>query len=120
MSIEIISHREPRDIAEFQLFFSTGPGAGFGFPCDRDGLVDAAALPEAASANYRRAQDGEFGAGELQDLSRTIMDPARGRCDCGRTLTLWGDQACDCGRLYNSAGQELRTLSFQDTPGEDY
>jgi hypothetical protein len=47
--------------------------------------------------------------------------PALGRCHCGNLIELWYDESCDkCGRMYNSAGQELRTMSYEDEPGEDY
>ena len=118
--LEILTHRDHKEAVSFDLCFYTSPGAGYTFPCDEEGRVDEAKLNPAALTNYRRCIAGEFGDGQVErrDSVETIM--ATGKCSCSRVLTLSGDQACPCGRLYNSAGQELTRLGYQDLPGEDY
>ena len=49
--------------------------------------------------------------GDVDDEGQRI--PAIGKCRCGTKIELWGDEECPkCGKLYNSAGQELRTHSY--------
>ncbi len=118
--LEILTQRDRRDVVSYDLFFYTTTGSGFIFPCDKDGEVDLTQLKPEALANYHRCEAGEFGVGEVQRRVAVETTHATGRCDCGRVLTLRDDQACECGRMYNSFGQELTRLGYQDLPGEDY
>ena len=90
------------------------PGAGFGFPCDRDGHV--APLTGVAQAHYEMCLRGHDEEGhELIMTGRTTyvnryIDPAIGVCDrCGADVVL--DHAlantCVCGAEYNLSGQRL-------------
>ncbi len=42
----------------YRLKFDTSEQAGFMFPCDADGRVDEAALPDEARANYAACKSG--------------------------------------------------------------
>jgi hypothetical protein len=90
------------------------PGAGFTFPCDKDGNVE---LTEFNRENYEFCltnTDEIINLG-VQDHSFWDREPAHGTCDCGRKVWLSYDNGygigCDCGRTYNLSGQELAPMS---------
>jgi len=93
------------------------PGAGFTFPCDKDGNVE---LTEFNSENYEfclSATDEIINLG-IEDHSFWDREPANGTCDCFRTVWLDYDNgygiSCECGRTYNLSGQELTPMSQWD------
>lgn len=87
MAFTQISPRRWERVVEFRLEFDDLkiPGAGSTFPCDADGNVDVASLPEAALENYARCMRGEgVGPAYITDLSRDVRVDADKRCDrCG-------------------------------------
>jgi hypothetical protein len=118
--LTILSHRDFKERVAFDLCFYTSAGSAYMFACDEAGVVDESKLTPAAMVNYRRGLAGEFGEGQVQRQAAVETIPGQGECACGQVLSLWGDQSCKCGRMYNSAGQELSRLGYEDLPGEDY
>jgi hypothetical protein len=86
-------------------------GAGLQFPCDKDGKIDEAALPEPALKNLKMARmmpDLYLALGP-QEYTHSYIDPAMGHCDgCGCEVHLYGNtNTCACGLEYNMSGQRL-------------
>lgn len=111
----IIQPASRAEIVEFELSFEyPGTGAGYGFTCDANGVIDETNLSPEARANLARCRAGEDGlAGRLIDLSRTEREPALFKCDCGENFYL--DDAfintCGCGRDYDGKGSLLAPRS---------
>jgi hypothetical protein len=110
--MKIIRRSAQRTSITYSLNFTWrgDSGAGFYFPCDKDGIVDLEAAPEAARRNLASCLSGEFNvvAEGVQVLENAWREPAVGRCDCGREVELAGfTNTCECGLEYNSAGQQL-------------
>jgi hypothetical protein len=84
-------------------------GAGFSFPCDHGGSVDAARLPAAARDNYLACVSGLAHVHTVLETVHDYTEPAVGECDCcGREVALHGfTNTCDCGADYNGSGQLL-------------
>jgi hypothetical protein len=127
--LEIVTPRHTEHVEEYRLSYSlkSDPGSGYWFPCDKEGNrlphpdsddSYAMCVAEAAKADGKYTYDG------LIDLSRDCPVPAEGKCKCGRTVWLEGDNGhgidCDCGRIYNQSGQELAPRSqWEDRYDED-
>lgn len=89
------------------------PGGYWSFACDATGKP-APDVSAASLENWQRCLDGDEDVEDLGIQHRTwsYMQPAEGRCVCGATVELYGDDRgegidCDCGRVYNALGQEL-------------
>jgi len=109
--IEIIKPKWARQETTFELFFEDRrcPGAGFTFEANRFGEVSQD-LSKEARANYVDISSNlhDYKAPVLQSNTRRWVEPAVGRCYCGRAVILYGfTNTCECGREYNWAGQEL-------------
>jgi hypothetical protein len=71
-------------IAEYYLSFSpqspTPDDPGYGFHCDKDGVVDVASLKPMAAENYRKCITGEYKMHppKVEKFTRTIP-----LCPCG-------------------------------------
>jgi hypothetical protein len=86
------------------------PGAGFSFPCDKQGMVLLDEMPLEARQNLEKCMRGEYAVFLLgvQDYSYTYREPAQGQCSCGRIVELMDfTNTCECGFEYNSCGQLL-------------
>jgi uncharacterized CHY-type Zn-finger protein len=50
--------------------------------------------------------------------------PGVATCICGAEITFWQpgkDEQCEsCQRMFNSGGQQITRMGFEDLPGEDY
>lgn len=116
--IKIIRERELIKSVSHRLSFEYDdmPGAGFEFDCDKDGNV----LPlksEAAQENLAMCLKGEVRGRKIspkgvETFRSSYVEPAVGRCSCGREVFLDGfTNTCECGLEYNSSGQELAPRS---------
>jgi len=86
------------------------PGAGFGFPCDKDGNIDFSTFQQAAIDNYNNCVNGVHDVIDdgVQSYSNRWLSYAVLQCDCGEKLELSGfTNTCDCGADYNMSGQLL-------------
>lgn len=112
---QIIQPASRAEIVEFELSFEyPGTGAGYGFKCDSNGVVDETDLSPAALANLARCRAGEDGLRKrLVDLTRSVRLPAYFRCDCGSEFYLEDAflNTCDCGRDYDGKGSLLAPRS---------
>ena len=100
---------------EICLDFDRGNGCGASFPCDANGIVDVASLPEAAQSNYAEC----VALGLPSRITSYTMGYNGGynvlKCeDCGAefhaSFLSRGamDFACPkCGALHNLSGQRL-------------
>ena len=104
-------------IEQYTLAFryEDDPGAGYGFPCDRDGNVKMDKLSPEAKKNLEMCQTGQITPPiklvGVEDWSYSYWAPAIIKCiDCGKHVTLDDAMTNDCrtcGRLYNGFGQAL-------------
>jgi hypothetical protein len=112
----ILKYREPVDKVEYSVFFphpdSRDESHGYGFECDKDGVVNVDALNVTALANYEKCLNDPAYNDRKRILERTFTDwePGLMKCDCEKELEMHGggwDIHCECGRAYNSGGQLL-------------
>jgi hypothetical protein len=111
--MKIIKHCETVEETAYRLEWECTdcPGAGFAFDCDADGNVQVERLTGGGLANFLALRGGTMRnvtGPTMRTYTWTRVEPAVGRCVCGRLVDLDGFTCgCDCGRLYNWAGQEL-------------
>lgn len=96
-------------------FYYKDWGCGFGFPCNKNGIVDVDKLEPAGRKNYEwcisNPQEFEYFAVVDKNIRR-YHENASGVCSCGNRIELWDQYmgACECphcGKWYNLFGQEL-------------
>jgi hypothetical protein len=117
MSIEIVHESYVEDFEEFSLSFEypDSPGAGFSFPCDKEGNPDWDHFDDpryaAARENLDKCLLGKYDVvfKGVERRSWSYRHPRVGRCHCGEEVTLdrFTNTCYICGTDYNSAGQEL-------------
>src|ERR1019366_4380092 len=109
--MRILKRRTHHHHVEHRLLFERAEagGAGFSFPCDHEGTVDAARLPAAARDNYRACLAGLALVRSVVESVHDFTEPAVGECGgCSREVVLGGfTNTCDCGADYNGSGQLL-------------
>ena len=94
------------------------PGAGYAFPCDKDGNVDLSALKPAGRENYEGCVSGSLDVTPVgvRAYTRSWLEPAVIVCNvCSAHVTLHDAFAssCDrCGTEYNGGGQQLAPRRF--------
>lgn len=117
--LKIIKERTPETITEYYIEYTykDDPDAGFCFPANRDGTPAFDKMPPEAKANYERCLTNKcLTEAEFKAYIRTYINPAVGKCICGREVVLDSDYMgavrCDCGRWYNLFGQELRDPKY--------
>jgi hypothetical protein len=133
--MNIISRRTRKTVIhhEHKFDWEGETNWGFGFSCDEQGNVDESQMAPVGLANYRACLDGSMRGDDgrgvvdrgISSWSHSYVEPAVGKCACGRLVTLAGDTMgegidCDCGRVYNSVGQELAPRSQWEYEGGDY
>ena len=113
--IEIINKSETIERHEYYLSYDyvDKPGAGFSFPCEKDGTPIPSKHKKARSnRKYVTDHPDEFIFKGIVHYDTTYTRPAIGRCECGEEVTLDGFTCpCECGRDYNSFGQLLSPRS---------
>lgn len=122
--LKIIRERMPRTAIKFyiEFFYKDDHGAGFCFPANRDGTPAYDKMCPEAKANYESClTDDRLTEPEFTTNTHTYIEPAVGKCICGREVILDTDYSgavrCECGRWYNLFGQELRDPKYWE---EDY
>lgn len=117
--IEVIKERTPETITEYyiEFWYKDDPNSGFSFPATKNGEPDFEHMCEDAKANYKKClTDDRLTEAEFTVETRTFVNPAVGKCICGREVILdadfMGAVQCDCGRWYNLFGQELRDPKY--------
>jgi len=111
--MEILKSRKHVEAVSFSLFFATGEGRGFSFPCDKTGKVQEHDLQPIALMNLAACRE-EGIVGVLSERDESYFEPAVGRCDCGNKVTLsssWANVCSRCGAEYNGFGQRLASRS---------
>lgn len=121
--IKIIRPRERKERTDYSREFEWAdcPGAGFSFPCDKQGNVNIDEMCDEAKGNLAGCLNGTMkstsGAGVVDKGIREYVskwiEPALAECICGHTIELAAfTNTCEkCGRDYNSSGQELAPRS---------
>jgi hypothetical protein len=110
---QIISRREHHEEKVYNLAFHwrDDPGAGFSFPCDKDGNVDEDHKHE----NYYKCLSGEYDvvADGVVCYTHRWTSPTVIRCTCGAEVELYGfTNTCHvCEADYNMSGQRLAPRS---------
>lgn len=126
--LDNIHRPEPETIERYVLSYEWNdtPGAGYGFPCTKDGERIVEEGNDAAEQSWIYVQNNldKLTFMGIEDYSTTYRPPAQGTCKCGRTVYLERDYGhgidCDCGRIYNGSGQELAPRSqWEDRYNED-
>lgn len=122
--LKIIKERTPETIIDryIEYTYKDDPNAGFVFPALPNGDPDFEHMPKEAILNYNNClNDDRLDGPELRVEKREYMNPAVGKCSCGREVILDADYMgavqCECGRWYNLFGQELRDPKYWE---EDY
>lgn len=111
---KIIKERTPETIIDryIEFTYKDDPHAGFVFPALANGDPDFDKMPKEAILNYNSClNDDRLNGPEFSVEKREYVNPAVGKCSCGREVVLDCDHAgavrCECGRWYNLFGQEL-------------
>jgi len=113
--MKIISKRELVECVAYSHSFEwrDKPGAGFSFPCDKDGKLDG--LNPCAQENLDKCLSGEYDVVDhgIEQHEWTYREPAVGVCEeCGEEVALAHfTNTCECGADYNSSGQRLAPRS---------
>ena len=100
-------------------------GAGFSFPCDKEGNIKRSKMYPEGLANLKDCQRGIEGLTDkgVRDDSYSYRQNAVGCCECGNTVELYDpltNECGKCGRLYNMSGQELAPRSqWEETIDEE-
>ena len=122
--IKIIRERKPETITECYIEFKykDDPEAGFCFPAVAPGVPKFSEMPPEAIVNYTAClTDERLTEAEFTTRTYTYMEPAVGKCSCGKEVILdcsyEGATQCECGKWYNLFGQELRDPKYWD---DDY
>lgn len=120
MGLEILKRREHVETIEYTLEYNRiGCSGGYSFPCDKDGnFFDNPSNP-AMKVSYNEVKvDPNYTFKCISKNRYSHIEPAVGKCKCGRTVYLDYDYGhgidCDCGRIYNMSGQELAPRSQWD------
>ena len=125
--LKIIKERTPETIVEYHLewYYDETRDAGFSFPTNSNYEVDLEKMTPEGRANYERCLNDKSLIGPIKDrYEHTYINPAVGKCSCGREVILDSDYAgavrCECGKWYNVYGQELRDPKYWEEDEEDY
>lgn len=117
--LKIIKERTPETFIEYHIEFSykDDPNTGFCFPATSTGEPDFSRMGSEAMTNYEAClTDERLTEGEFTKHEWTYMNPAVGKCVCGREVILDADYMgavrCECGKWYNLFGQELRDPKY--------
>lgn len=117
--LKIIKERTPEIITDYSIEFSykDDPNAGFCFPALKNGEPDFKHMSEEAILNYNSClNDDRLDGPEFKVDKRKYMNPAVGKCVCGREVILdcgyEGAVRCECGRWYNLFGQSLKDPEY--------
>jgi hypothetical protein len=110
--------------AEFALSFEWKdmPGAGFSFPCSKEGVVILDKTALTAQESLAACLDGTYEVTPqgVRDYSYSYWEPALGRCECNGIVKLEDfTNTCQCGREYNSSGQLLSPRSQWEEPWDE-
>ena len=125
--LKIIKERTPVKMKEYTIEYryKDDPNAGFTFPATRSGAPDFSCMSPEAKANYNAClTDNRLTGGELEVREWTYVEPAIGKCFCGKEVILDSDYMgavmCDCGRWYNLFGQSLKDPKYWERDDDDY
>ena len=111
--IKIITPRQRKEEVHYEREFEWRdmPGAGFGFPCNKQGVVDIANMQPAGVENYRKCLKGEHNVIDkgIRSWTNKWTEPAVAECECGHHITLdsFTNTCSKCGADYNFGGQRL-------------
>lgn len=86
-------------------------GAGFAFPCDKDGNI---VLTDSNRENVENCQNGTFDVVDKGIITTEFpcTVPQLGLCTCGQKVSLSSfTNTCQCGRDYNINGHPLAPRS---------
>jgi hypothetical protein len=124
--LKIIKERTPETIREYYIEFKykDDPEAGFCFPATSSGEPDFSSMSPEAIANYKAClTDDRLIQEEFEPREWTYINPAVGKCSCGREVILDADYMgavqCECGRWYNLFGQSLIDPKYWEEDYED-
>ena len=122
--LKIIKERTAVTIKEcyIEFWYKEDLNAGYCFPAVAPGIPKFFSMTPEAIKNYNAClEDDCLTEAEFTTHTNTYMEPAVGKCSCGREVVLECDYAgavrCECGRWYNLFGQELRDPKYWE---EDY
>jgi hypothetical protein len=119
--VEIIHKSRIVHVEQYFFFFEDRgcPGAGYSFPCTRQGEILRDQVHSLGLENLENCLAGVFPviARGVQDCSYNYLEYAIGCCSCGQEVELFAfTNTCEqCGLEYNAFGQLLAPRS-QWTP----
>ena len=123
--LKIIKERTPETIKEYYISFwyKDDPEAGFCFPATSSGEPDFSCMSPEAKANYEAClTDERLTESEFEVREWTYVNPAVGKCSCGREVALDADYMgavqCECGQWYNLFGQSLKDPKYWEEDEE--
>ena len=123
--MEIVRKRRTVKVEEYALSFGwkNMPGAGFSFPCDKQGTPLLGEMHSIAQENLAKCLSSEYDVlpRGVKDYSHTYQEPAVGRCSCGKLVELFDPltNTCECGLEHNGCGQSLSPRSQWQEPWND-
>ena len=125
--LKIIKERTPVTTTEcfIEFKYKDDPEAGFCFPAVAPGVPKFSVMSPEAVANYLNCiTDSHLTEAEFVTYTNTYMEPAIGKCSCGREVVLDSDYQgavrCECGRWYNLFGQSLIDPKYWYRDEDDY
>ena len=125
--LKILKERMPETITEYfiEFFYKDDPDAGFCFPANRDNTPALDKMPPDAVKNYYSClTDIRLTGAEFRKITRAFVNPAIGRCSCGKEVVLDGGYEgatqCECGKWYNLFGQSLIDPKYWYRDDDDY
>ena len=114
--LEIIKEKTVRKEKSYWINFDYKKDEtwGFIFPANSDGTPALEQMGDEAKQNYYECEMNVDKYNRwFEEREHTIVEPAVGKCHCGREVELDADYAyhgavqCDCGQWYNIFGQSL-------------
>jgi hypothetical protein len=122
--MNIVRRRQMVQVERYALGFEWNdmPGAGFSFPCDKQGNILQNEMCPEAWQNLEGCLSGEYAviSQGVKDYSYTYWEPAQGRCSCGEMVELLDfTNTCSCGFEYNLCGQLLAPRSQWIEPWDE-
>lgn len=108
--MEIITRSKYVQETEYRLYFEYQDikGGGYSFKCTPEGRVFDTEHPSYKACLTGTINGHKMKAPVVERYDHAYTEPAVGRCDCGRKVTLQGFTCpCECGLEYNSGGQLL-------------
>ena len=115
MGLKIVHYQKTIKIEKYSVVYEwiLEPGAGFDFPCDKDGNIYFSQFTEEQEADYAECEFGDNShlivCKGIEDTSTTEILPAIALCYCGSQLPLRSNrnECANCLEVFNQLGEKI-------------